>query len=66
MAKKNEEQQKEELALVGEVPAVKLKAPKGATSVNVEGEEYAVEDGHIVVPATAEAALRDHGYTDAE
>lgn len=67
--KKDEEQQEEgaeELLLVGEIPAVRLKAPKGATGISVDGEEYAVEDGFIVVPATAEAALRDHGYTDAE
>lgn len=66
MARDKKEDQKEELALVGEVPATKLKAPKGASSVCVGGETYEVEDGHVVVPSTEADALRDHGYTDAE
>lgn len=69
MAKNNDKKddaQKEELLLVGEIPAIKMKAPKGATSISIEGEEYGVEDGFIVVPATAKEALLDHGYTEAE
>lgn len=55
---------KVEHALVGEFPAVRLKAPKGATGVSFAGEEFPVEDGHVVVPAHAGETLRDFGYTD--
>lgn len=72
MSKKNERKEdaqpvKEELALVGEIPAVRLKAPKGATAVSVAGEQYEVEeDDTVVVPADLATELRSHGYTEAE
>lgn len=61
MAKKKD---KTEHALIGEFPAIRMKAPKHATSVSFEGEEYLVEDGHVIVPAHAESDLKDAGYTD--
>lgn len=42
---------------------VRLKAPKRATSVSFDGEEYAVEGGYVVVPEAAYAELVSHGYS---
>jgi hypothetical protein len=41
---------------------VKLKAPRGHSSVGFAGTEYEVQDGLVEVPDEAEAALRAHGY----
>ncbi len=41
---------------------VKLKAPRGHSSVGFAGDEYEVSDGHVEVPDEAEAALKPHGY----
>ncbi len=45
---------------------VRLKAPKGQTSVGFGGAEYEVRDGFVEVPEAAEPALRPHGYTKAD
>ena len=44
---------------------VRLKAPKGVTSVEYGGEEFAVKNGHVLVPIGAEMALtrQDYGFT---
>lgn len=39
-----------------------MKAPKGATSVTFDGEEFTVENGYIVVPTKACAELESFGY----
>lgn len=41
---------------------VRLKAPRGHSSVGFAGAEYEVRDGEVEVPGEAEAALRPHGY----
>lgn len=41
---------------------VKLKAPRGHSSVGFAGDEYEVSDGVVEVPDEAEAALKPHGY----
>ena len=41
---------------------VKLKAPRGHSSVGFAGTEYEVQEGLVEVPDEAEAALRAHGY----
>lgn len=41
---------------------VKLKAPRGHSSVGFAGDEYEVRDGEVEVPDAAEAALKPHGY----
>ena len=41
---------------------VKLKAPRGHSSVGFAGTEYEVQDGLVEVPDEAEAALAAHGY----
>jgi len=48
---------------------IRLKAPetvRDGDTVGFEGAEFTVEDGHVEVPAAAEAALRPHGYRKAE
>lgn len=42
---------------------VRMKAPKRASSVSYDGEEYMVEGGHVVVPEAAYGDLVSHGYT---
>lgn len=41
----------------------KLKAPDGAISASVGGQEYLVKDGMIDVPESAVPALLEHGFT---
>jgi hypothetical protein len=41
---------------------VRLKAPRGHSSVGFAGGEFEVRDGHVEVPDDAEAALKPHGY----
>lgn len=41
---------------------VKLKAPRGHSSVGFAGGEYEVRDGQVEVPDAAEGALKPHGY----
>ena len=41
---------------------VKLKAPRGHSSVGYAGGEFEVRDGEVEVPDEAEAALKPHGY----
>jgi hypothetical protein len=41
---------------------VKLKAPRGHSSVGFAGGEFAIRDGEVEVPDEAEAALKPHGY----
>ena len=41
---------------------VKLKAPRGHSSVGFAGTEYEVQEGLVEVPDEAEAPLRAHGY----
>mgnify|MGYP001555002266 CR=1 FL=1 len=41
---------------------LKLKAPRGHSSVGFAGIEYEVQDGFVTVPDAAEDALRPHGY----
>ena len=41
---------------------VKLKAPRGHSSVGYAGGQFEVRDGEVEVPDEAEAALKPHGY----
>ena len=41
---------------------VKLKAPEGASSVCVEGAEYAIEKGFVEVEPQHYQTLLSHGY----
>jgi hypothetical protein len=41
---------------------VRLKAPRGHSSVGFAGAEFEIRDGEVEVPDEAEAALKPHGY----
>lgn len=44
------------------MPMKTIKAPHGATSINIHGEEYKVKDGFLEIPEMLVPIAESHGY----